>query len=415
MINSLKLPKLESLEVSSYEDYKSLEPIANQIYFSVQNTQEKLLKEAQDKDSFSFQGYCRVCNSSAQFLIDYRHSHPVQGTKIPNWRERLLCPTCRLNNRMRSVIHLFLEECEPTQNSHIYLTEQVTPLYKYVKNHFFNVMGSEYLGNQIPYGSVLENGTRNESLTALSFKDSDFDFILSFDVLEHIPDYQKAFAECYRVLNNNGKMLFTVPFRKQSEKNLIRAKLDSQGNLIHLEKPLYHGDPLNNKGILCFQEFGWQILDELKDVGFGEVKAIIYGSSFYGYLGAGNIAFIAQKKKSSNQAKDNILIAAAYNYNLGRNHALQNQFDQAVEAYKNAIEINPNNASFYHSLGDAYFELKKWDEAISSYKKAIDLNPNFSWSYYNLGRSFVHKGELDAAISAYKKNNKYRSKISSML
>ncbi|MGL5941363.1 MAG: class I SAM-dependent methyltransferase [Waterburya sp.] len=247
MTNSLKLPKLESLELSSYEDYKSLESIANQIYFLVQNTQEKLLKEAQDKDSFSFQGYCRVCNTSAQFLIDYRHSHPVQGTKIPNWRERLLCPKCRLNNRMRSAIHLFLEECNPTNNSHIYLTEQVTPLYKYLKNNFSNVVGSEYLGEKIPYGSILENGIRNESLTELSFEDGKFDFILSFDVLEHIPDYHKAFAECYRVLNSNGKMLFTVPFRKQSEKNLIRAKLDSQGNLIHLEKPLYHGDPLSNK------------------------------------------------------------------------------------------------------------------------------------------------------------------------
>ncbi len=301
MTNSLKLPKLEFLQIFSYQEYKSLESIANQIYCSVQNTQKKLLEEAQDKDSFSFQGYCRVCNISTQFLVDYRYSHQVQGKKVPNWRERLSCPNCRLNNRMRATIHLFLEECNPIKNSYIYLTEQVTPLYKYFKNNFSNVIGSEYLGNQISYGSVLENGIRNESLTELSFEDGKFDFILSFDVLEHIPDYQKAFAECYRVLNSNGKMLFTVPFRQRSEKNLIRAKLDSQGNLVHVEKPVYHGDPINNKGILCFQEFGWQILDELKDVGFDEVKAIIYGSGFYGYLGGGNIIFVAQKKKSFNQ------------------------------------------------------------------------------------------------------------------
>jgi SAM-dependent methyltransferase len=296
MTNSLKLPKLESLQVFSYQEYKSQEYLANQIYHSVQNTQKKLLEEAKEQDSFSLQGYCRVCNAPTQFLVDYRYCHQIQGIKVPNWRERLRCPGCRLNNRIRAAIHLFLEECKPTDNSHIYLTEQVTSLYKYFKNHFSNVIGSEYLGNQIPYGSVLENGIRNESLTELSFEDSKFDFILSFDVLEHIPDYQKAFAECYRVLNSNGKMLFTVPFRKGFEKNLIRAKLDSQGNLIHLEKPVYHGDPINNKGVLCFQDFGWQILDELKDTGFDEVKAIIYGSSFYGYLGQGNIIFVAQKK-----------------------------------------------------------------------------------------------------------------------
>lgn len=299
MTNSPKLPKLESLQVFSYQEYKSSESIASQIYLSIQNTQKKLLQEAKDKNSFNFQGYCKICNIFTEFLVDYRYSQQTQEIKVPNWRERLLCPTCHLNNRMRSVIHLFLEECNPPKNSHIYLTEQVTRLYKYFKSSFYNTIGSEYLANQIPYGSVLANGVRNESLTELSFEDGKFDFVLSFDVFEHIPNYKKAFAECHRVLNNNGKMLLTVPFRKSAEKNLIRARLDELGNLTHFEKPLHHGDPISNKGILCFQEFGWQILDELKDVGFDEVKAIIYSSSFYGYLGGGNIAFIAQKKQSA--------------------------------------------------------------------------------------------------------------------
>lgn len=415
MSTSIKLPKLESICVHSYQEYKQLETVDNQIYLSVQKTQQKLLQEARDSKSFQFKGYCKVCDRSSEFLVDYRHSHQVDGVNIPNWRERLVCPTCSLNNRMRSAIHLFLEECQPQKNSKIYLTEQVTPLYDYFKQNFSNVTGSEYLEEKIPYGSLTENGIRNESLTGLTFNDGEFDFILSFDVLEHIPDYNQAFAECYRVLNKNGKMLFTVPFCKWSELNIIRAKIDDTGKIVHLEEPVYHGDPLNDEGILCFQDFGWEILKELKEVGFNNVKAIVYGSSFYGYLGGGHIAFIAEKEKSMNNSvknyNDDQLSIAANNYDLGRNYALQRQFTEAVEAYHKAIQLNSNIAIYYHSLGDAYFELQQWNNAIASYQRALQLDPNFAWSYYNLGRTYTNLKQIDQAIAAYQKTLNLEPKI----
>jgi tetratricopeptide (TPR) repeat protein len=408
MPTSLKLPNLESLYVHSYEEYKQLQAEDELIYLSVQKTQQKLLGEAKHNNSFKFKGYCRVCNRPSEFLVDYRHSSQIQGVNIPNWRERLVCPTCSLNNRMRSAIHLFLEECQPDKNSKIYLTEQVTPLYDYFNLNFSNIVGSEYLEDKIPYGSLTKDGIRNESLTELTFKNNQFDFILSFDVLEHIPDYRKAFSECYRILNNNGKMLFTVPFCKWSEPNIIRAKIiDHTGTVEHLEEPVYHGDPLNDEGILCFQDFGWEMLNELREVGFNNVKAIIYGSSFYGYLGGGHIAFITEKGKSMKNSVKNYnhdqLSIADNNYNLGRNYAVQRQFTEAVEAYHKSINLNPNVAIYYHSLGDAYFELHKWDNAIASYQKSLQLNPNFAWSYYNLGRTYTNLKQIDQAIAAYQR------------
>lgn len=415
MATSIKLPNLESICVHSYQEYKRLETVDNQIYLSVQKTQQKLLKEAQDSSSFKFRGYCKVCDHPSDFLVDYRHSHQVNGVNVPNWRERLVCPTCSLNNRMRSAIHLFLEECQPQKNSEIYLTEQVTPLYHYFKKNFPNATGSEYLEAKIPYGSLTEDGIRNESLIGLTFDDGEFDFILSFDVLEHIPDYKKAFAECYRVLNQNGKMLFTVPFCKWSERNIIRAKIDDTGKIVHLEEPVYHGDPLNDEGILCFQDFGWEMLQELKVVGFSNVKAVIYGSSFYGYLGGGHIAFIAEKGKSMNNPVENNtsdqLSVAADSYNLGRNYALQRQFTEAVDAYHQAIKLNPSMAIYYHSLGDAYFELQQWKNALVSYQKSLQLNPDFSWSYYNLGRVYTNLQQIDKAIAAYQKTLELEPKI----
>ncbi len=47
--------------------------------------------------------------------------------------------------------------------------------------------------------------------TALPFPDAAFDIVLSFDVLEHIPDTDAHLAEVRRVLKTGGRYLFQTP------------------------------------------------------------------------------------------------------------------------------------------------------------------------------------------------------------
>jgi len=49
-------------------------------------------------------------------------------------------------------------------------------------------------------------------LTALPFRDADFDIILCSHVLEHVPDDARAMAELYRVLRPGGAALLLTPF-----------------------------------------------------------------------------------------------------------------------------------------------------------------------------------------------------------
>jgi SAM-dependent methyltransferase len=42
-------------------------------------------------------------------------------------------------------------------------------------------------------------------------KNESFDVVIAFDVLEHVPDYQKALEEVHRILSSNGFAIFTVP------------------------------------------------------------------------------------------------------------------------------------------------------------------------------------------------------------
>jgi SAM-dependent methyltransferase len=151
------------------------------------------------------------------------------------------------------------------------------------------------LGDSVSYGSCNGDGIRNEDLTRLSFDSDALDFILSFDVLEHVPNYKKALAECYRCLKPDGTLFFTAPFSRNSEKNIVRAYLSQAGEVIHLLPPEYHGDPINSDGCLCFYHFGWEILDDLRTVGFKSSYALLFRSEHFGYLGGEQLIIVAKK------------------------------------------------------------------------------------------------------------------------
>ncbi len=51
-------------------------------------------------------------------------------------------------------------------------------------------------------------------IVALPFESRSFDRIIASEILEHIPDDNKALAELFRVLKPGGKMLLSVPNRK---------------------------------------------------------------------------------------------------------------------------------------------------------------------------------------------------------
>ncbi|MEG5158829.1 tetratricopeptide repeat protein [Microcoleus sp. AT3-A2] len=89
-------------------------------------------------------------------------------------------------------------------------------------------------------------------------------------------------------------------------------------------------------------------------------------------------------------------------HSLGNSLQESGRFDEAVAAYKKAIELNPNFSWSYHSLGDVFLKLEKWEEAVAAYKKAVELNPDFSWSYHNLGDALLKLGQWEEAAVAYR-------------
>mgnify|MGYP000981611591 CR=1 FL=1 len=198
-----------------------------------------------------------------------------------NLRETVNCPETYFNMRMRAAIQA-ISSLESERNRDVYIMEQMTPLYRYFRGIYTGLVGSEFLGDGTPLGHVNAGGLRNEDATRMTFESDSFDFAMSFDVLEHIPDYLSAFREVHRVLRPGGRFYFTAPFCITSHEHLVRAKLEN-GQIIHILPPEMHGDPVTGEGILCYHHFGWDVLDELKACDFKAVDVLLFDQVEYGF------------------------------------------------------------------------------------------------------------------------------------
>ena len=203
----------------------------------------------------------------------------------PNWREQLTCPGCRMNSRMRLIARLLQQYLQNKKNQRIYFMEQTTPIMTWVKKHLsdHHITGSEYLGPQYEGGTVID-GIRHENIENLSFDDGQFDFIVSNDVFEHVPNPGKAFSECARVLKKNGIMLATIPFNLNAENSVTRARINNN-RVEHLLPPEYHGNPISEEGSLVFTDFGWDMLENAKNAGFANIDQEFYYAGKFGHGG----------------------------------------------------------------------------------------------------------------------------------
>ena len=283
---------MKIFRLKSFDQYKEHVERNRANYEFEKNYESSIIKRG--RREFTVRGISYPANQYVEFKVDYLYS---DGQNI-NWRERLVCPVTSLNNRLRSCVHILDFELGPYPDSAIYMTEQVTPLYQFLSKKFNNVTGSEYLGNDLLPG-VVQNGIRHEDMTNLSFSNESIDHFLSFECFEHIPAYKKAISEAHRVIKPGGVFLGSFPFDCNRYENFIKATVDDSGAIIYFAEPEYHGDPVSDKGILCYTVFGWEILDEFREAGFDNVYAILVWSDIFGYLGGEQIFFIAKKADKS--------------------------------------------------------------------------------------------------------------------
>ena len=81
-------------------------------------------------------------------------------------------------------------------------------------------------------------------------------------------------------------------------------------------------------------------------------------------------------------------------------HTDQDKLEEIVQAYQEAIKLNPDDADSYYGLGNAYRYQEELAEATQAYQEAVKLNPNYIDAYNNLGVTLKEQGRLGLSLTA---------------
>ena len=80
-------------------------------------------------------------------------------------------------------------------------------------------------------------------------------------------------------------------------------------------------------------------------------------------------------------------------------------YEQAIEKYRKALEIRPNNANAQFNLGDALYAMESYDEAYEAFQKVVEMSPDAklkSNAVFNMGNCLLAQDKYYDAFNIYK-------------
>jgi Tfp pilus assembly protein PilF len=79
------------------------------------------------------------------------------------------------------------------------------------------------------------------------------------------------------------------------------------------------------------------------------------------------------------------------------------RYHEAIEAYKQSLQMNPDQLEAYLNLGVLYYKVGKYNDAIEILKQALAVNPYVLPAYNKLGTAYIIRGAYAMAIDTFRK------------
>lgn len=100
-------------------------------------------------------------------------------------------------------------------------------------------------------------------------------------------------------------------------------------------------------------------------------------------------------------------IRVAVSINRGEEFMNEGRFNDAMDEFQDAIDLDPGSSLAAFRMGEAMFELENTTQAAKNFRDALngDLKPKWVevWSYINLGKIYDFRGDHERAIPEYQK------------
>ncbi|AMW28275.1 tetratricopeptide repeat protein [Arthrospira platensis] len=108
-----------------------------------------------------------------------------------------------------------------------------------------------------------------------------------------------------------------------------------------------------------------------------------------------------KEKEPETPSRDRIIAEAHELAKQAEKLFLSNQLESAVDAYNQALKLEPNLAEVWNNRGVVLTKLKRYQEAIASYEKAIQIRTDYPDAWSNRGVALGKLNYYQAAIFSY--------------
>lgn len=207
-------------------------------------------------------GKCSICGYRGPFYVP----------NADKAEEEAFCPVCRSINRHRKLASLLLDlldvppdysaaNSEAFEDLTILDCSGMGPLARFAGKNRNYIRGFYSETGKVP------KKCRFIDIMQTGLKDSSVDIVITEDVLEHVPDLEKALEEIQRILKTDGFHIFTVPYdEKIKTRKRVTFENDTENYILD---PQYHWDPFSKTPSLVVNDLGHDFGEICKNHGLG--------------------------------------------------------------------------------------------------------------------------------------------------
>lgn len=102
-------------------------------------------------------------------------------------------------------------------------------------------------------------------------------------------------------------------------------------------------------------------------------------------------------------------------FKQGEDYSKKRDWNQAIQAYLQAVRLDPKFVEAWNNLGFCYRKLQLYTKAIGAYQLALDLRPDFPNAHEYMGRTYLAMGDRDGAMREYDILKKLDAKMAAEL
>jgi tetratricopeptide (TPR) repeat protein len=208
------------------------------------------------------------------------------------------------------------------------------------------------------------------------------------------PERMRA-SEVSTILPDEGETIFVIgnPLKLEGSvaDGIVSAvrEVPNLGKIIQITAPTSHG----NSGSPVFNLKG-------EVIGVVTVK-VTNGQNINLAIAAGRLENLRPGELRPLPVKDKNGDVAEWSYRTGLESLWLGNYDNALGHFENAAYRNPRRADAWIQVGYCKVKQGKAEEAIRAYQQALELQPDSDEIHNKLGDAFYYAGRLPEAIASY--------------